>query len=76
MSVWRWSVDTEDWKAEGSGSAYWVQRIIPLAEEEGGQLRRPVVLMHNQPIGNPATVKALPTIINFFRHHHYRFTKL
>jgi peptidoglycan/xylan/chitin deacetylase (PgdA/CDA1 family) len=47
-----------------------------LAEREGGALRHPVVLMHNQPIGNPATVAALPVIIRFFRAHGYRFVKL
>jgi peptidoglycan/xylan/chitin deacetylase (PgdA/CDA1 family) len=76
MSVWLWSVDTEDWMADGSGSAYWVQRIIGLAESEGGRLMHPVVLMHNQLIGNPATVSALPTIIEFFRARGYRFVML
>ena len=76
MGVWLWSVDTEDWKAEGSGSAYWVHRIIRLAEEEGGELAHPIVLMHNQPVGNPATVQALPTIIRFFSSHHYYFVTL
>ena len=76
MKLWLWSVDTEDWKANGSGSSYWVKRIIRLAEQEGGPLRHPVVLMHNQPAGNPATVAALPTIIRFFRHHGYRFVNL
>ena len=36
-------------------SAYWVNRIIGLAEQEGGVLAHPVVLMHNQPADNPAT---------------------
>jgi len=76
MAVWLWSVDTEDWMADGSGSAYWVDRIISLAESEGGALNNPVVLMHNQPVGNPATVAALPTIIEFFRTRHYRFVAL
>jgi len=76
MGVWLWSVDTQDWMARGSGSAYWVKRIIRLAEQEGGALRHPVVLMHNQPVGNPATVAALPVIIRFFRAHGYRFVKL
>lgn len=60
----------------GLGSAYWVDRIISLAESEGGRLRHPVVLMHNQPVGNPATVSALPVIIRYFRRHHYRFVGL
>ena len=76
MTVWTWSVDTQDWMANGSGSPYWVQRIIGLAESEGGQLLHPVVLMHNQVIGNPATVSALPTIIQFFRARGYTFVTL
>src|SRR5262245_9210849 len=76
MRVWLWSVDTEDWKAGGSGSGHWIRRIVRLAETEGIKLRHPVILMHNQPIGNPATVSALPTIIRYFKHHHYRFVKL
>jgi len=76
LRVWLWSVDTEDWKAAGSGSDYWIRRIIRLAETEGIRLSHPVILMHNQPAGNPATVRALPTIIRYFKHHHYRFVKL
>jgi peptidoglycan/xylan/chitin deacetylase (PgdA/CDA1 family) len=76
MGVWLWSVDTQDWMARGSGSSYWVRRIIRLAESEGGRLRHPVVLMHNQPAGNPATVSALPVIIRFFRSRGYRFVTL
>jgi peptidoglycan/xylan/chitin deacetylase (PgdA/CDA1 family) len=76
MGVWLWSVDTQDWMAEGSGSPYWVQRIIRLAEQEGGALRHPIVLMHDEQIGNPATVSALPAIIAFFRAHGYRFVAL
>jgi peptidoglycan/xylan/chitin deacetylase (PgdA/CDA1 family) len=76
MSVWLWSVDTEDWKAEGSSSSYWVNRIIRLAESEGGAQRHPVVLMHNQAAGNPATVAALPAIIRYFKAHGYRFVEL
>jgi peptidoglycan/xylan/chitin deacetylase (PgdA/CDA1 family) len=76
MSVWLWSVDTQDWMARGSGSSFWVNRIIRLAEQEGRALRHPVVLMHNQPTGNPATVSALPVIIRFFRAHGYRFVRV
>jgi peptidoglycan/xylan/chitin deacetylase (PgdA/CDA1 family) len=76
MAVWLWSVDTEDWKADGSSAAYWVSRIVRLAEQEGDALANPVVLMHNSPAGNPATALALPRTIAFFRHHHYRFVNL
>ena len=50
--------------------------VPPQSEAEGAQLRHPVVLMHNQPIGNPATVSALPAIIRFFRSHGYMFVAL
>jgi peptidoglycan/xylan/chitin deacetylase (PgdA/CDA1 family) len=76
LRVWMWSVDTEDWKANGSSAQHWVNRIIRLAKQEGGALRHPVVLMHNQPAGNPATVLALPAVIRYFRGHGYRFTDL
>jgi peptidoglycan/xylan/chitin deacetylase (PgdA/CDA1 family) len=76
MKFWTWSVDTEDWKANGSSSRFWVDRIIRLAEQEGGALRHPVVLMHNAPSGDSATARALPTIINFFRHRGYTFVDL
>jgi len=49
---------------------------LRLAGREGGALRHPIVLMHNQPIGNPATASALPAIIQFFRAHGYRFVAL
>ena len=77
MGVWLWSAGTQDWMAADSGSAYWVHRIIRLAAEaEGGALRHPIVLMHNQPAGNPATVSALPAIIQLFRSRGYRFVTL
>jgi len=71
MAVWNWSVDTEDWKAGTSTSSYWVNRIISLAEA-GGTQEHPVVLMHNP----PATVLALPTIIDYYRAHGYTFVDL
>jgi peptidoglycan/xylan/chitin deacetylase (PgdA/CDA1 family) len=75
-ALWTWSVDTEDWEADGSSSAYWVNRIISLAESEGGALSHPVILMHNAPSGDPATVAALPAIITYFRDHGYTFVNL
>jgi peptidoglycan/xylan/chitin deacetylase (PgdA/CDA1 family) len=75
MGVWLWSVDTLDWMAEGSGSPYWVHRIIGLAEQ-GSALSHPIVLMHDGREGNPATVAALPAIIQFFRSRGYRFVAL
>jgi peptidoglycan/xylan/chitin deacetylase (PgdA/CDA1 family) len=75
MGVWLWSVDTLDWTAKGSRSSYWVQRIIRQAEQ-GGALLHPILLMHDARPGDPATVAALPVIIEFFRSHGYRFVAL
>jgi peptidoglycan/xylan/chitin deacetylase (PgdA/CDA1 family) len=75
MTAWLWSTDTLDWMANGSGSAYWVHRIVQLAEQ-GSALQHPILLMHNQRAGNPATVAALPTIIQFFRSRGYQFVAL
>jgi len=75
MRVWYWSVDPEDWKADGSADTYWVNRIVSRAEA-GGRMSHPVILMHNQVGGNPATVAALPRIIRFYKSHGYRFVDL
>jgi peptidoglycan/xylan/chitin deacetylase (PgdA/CDA1 family) len=75
MAVYNWSVDTEDWKASGSGSSYWVNRIISLGEA-GVNQSHPVILMHNQPNAMPATVAALPTLIAFYRSRGYTFVDL
>ena len=76
MKVWLWSVDTLDWQADGSSSSYWVNRIISLAESEGRTQTHPVILMHNAPSGDPATVLALPTIIRYFASRGYTFVNL
>ncbi|MBV9485031.1 MAG: polysaccharide deacetylase family protein [Frankiaceae bacterium] len=75
QAVWLWSVDPQDWKANGSASIAWIRRIISGAEA-GGSQRHPVVLLHNTAGGNPATVAALPAIIHFYRSHGYRFVQL
>jgi peptidoglycan/xylan/chitin deacetylase (PgdA/CDA1 family) len=75
MAVWNWSVDTEDWKAGTSTSSYWVDRIVTRAIG-GGSQQHPVVLMHNPPAGIPATVLALPRIIEYYRANGYQFVDL
>jgi peptidoglycan/xylan/chitin deacetylase (PgdA/CDA1 family) len=75
MAVWLWSVDTQDWMAAGSPAPFWVQRVIGRAEA-GGAFQHPVVLMHNQVAGNPATVAALPVIIRFYQSRGYHFVAL
>jgi peptidoglycan/xylan/chitin deacetylase (PgdA/CDA1 family) len=75
LSVWLWSTDTLDWEANGSGSSYWVQTIIERAEQ-GSTLLHPILLMHNARAGDPATVTALPTIIEYYRLHGYQFVAL
>jgi peptidoglycan/xylan/chitin deacetylase (PgdA/CDA1 family) len=76
LATWLWSVDTEDWKAEGSDARSWVRRITKRAEA-GPHQRHPVILMHNADgPGDPATVEALPRIIHYFRARHYAFVGL
>ena len=75
MVTWNWSVDTEDWKSEGSSSATWVNFIIQRAQA-GGSLNHPVILLHNPGRALPATVAALPTIIKFYRDRGYTFVDL
>jgi peptidoglycan/xylan/chitin deacetylase (PgdA/CDA1 family) len=75
MVVWNWSVDTEDWKADGSGSATWVNTIVQRAQA-GGSLSHPVILLHNPARALPATVAALPRIIQFYRDRGYTFVDL
>ncbi|HEY6797115.1 MAG TPA: polysaccharide deacetylase family protein [Kineosporiaceae bacterium] len=74
LAVWTWSVDTEDWKATSASSA-WVNRIVSLGTA-AGNLQHPVVLMHNAPGGNPATVSALPAIISYYHSHGFTFVDL
>jgi peptidoglycan/xylan/chitin deacetylase (PgdA/CDA1 family) len=76
MGEWLWDVDTDDWQAAGSGSSSWTDRIISLAESEGGVQSHPIVLMHDLAVTMPATVAALPTIIRYFLAHHYQFVDL
>jgi peptidoglycan/xylan/chitin deacetylase (PgdA/CDA1 family) len=75
MAVFNWSVDTRDWEARGSADQSWVNQIVTLAEA-GSSQAHPVILFHNQPGGNPATVGALPTIITYYRNLGYTFVDL
>lgn len=75
MAVWYWSVDTEDWKATGSTSQYWVDRIRSRAVA-GASQEHPVILMHTIGSGSGATLAALPGIISYYRSHGYRFVDL
>jgi peptidoglycan/xylan/chitin deacetylase (PgdA/CDA1 family) len=75
MAVWNWSVDTEDWKANGSADQAWVDRIVSLAQA-GGSQEHPVILLHNQASAMPATVAALPSIISFYKARGYTFVDL
>jgi peptidoglycan/xylan/chitin deacetylase (PgdA/CDA1 family) len=75
LAFWVWSVDTEDWKAAGSSSSYWVHRIVARAKAGVAQLH-PVILLHNGAAPAPATVLALPRIITFYHRQGYRFVVL
>lgn len=67
MAVWLWSVDTEYWKARGPASAYWVNRIVRLAEQEGGALANPRVLADVSPTGGPEPSRG-PARQQVYRH--------
>src|SRR3712207_9499701 len=41
--------------------------------QAGGSQTHPVILMHNQPGGSPATLAALPRIITYYRDRGYDF---
>jgi peptidoglycan/xylan/chitin deacetylase (PgdA/CDA1 family) len=75
MALWNWSVDTEDWKAQGSVSSYWVHRITSRAEA-GASQPHPVILMHDQVTPNPATVASLRPVIHFYRKRGFTFVDL
>jgi peptidoglycan/xylan/chitin deacetylase (PgdA/CDA1 family) len=76
MSVWMWSDGGGDWKAKGSGSAYWVHYIESSVIDSSRTQDHPVVLLHNQMISMPATVAALPTLIRSFKSRGYTFVDL
>lgn len=73
LATWNWSVDTEDWRAGGSATPEWVNRIVTRAQSTQ---TNPVVLLHNMPGGSPATVAALPAIIAYYRDREYTFVDL
>lgn len=75
-TVWMWSDGGGDWKAEGSGSAYWINYIEKAVINQSRPQNHPVVLLHNQSISMPATVAALPVIIRSFLERGYTFVDL
>ena len=76
LSLWMWSDGSGDWKAQGSGSQYWIKHIENAVIRQSYGQAHPVILLHNQPISMPATVAALPTIIRSFLARGYVFVDL
>jgi peptidoglycan/xylan/chitin deacetylase (PgdA/CDA1 family) len=84
MSVIDWSVDPQDWRQPGYRSAAATDRIATAARPGG--LAHPIVILHagkasHEPDSQVSsyrgnTVAALPTIIDWYRAHHYRFVTL
>jgi len=74
--MWMWNDGTGDFLAQGSGSAYWVRHIWTSAVGVGLKLPHVVILLHDQHHDMPATVAALPIIIDHFLAHHYTFVDL
>jgi peptidoglycan/xylan/chitin deacetylase (PgdA/CDA1 family) len=76
QSLWMWSEGGGDWKAQGSGSKYWISYIERAVINSSRSQSHPVILLHNQAIMMPATVAALPTIIRSFLSRGYVFVDL
>ena len=74
--MWMWNDGTGDFLAQGSGSAYWVRHIWTSAVGTGLKLSHVVILLHDQHHTMPATVAALPIIIQHFLAHGYTFVDL
>ena len=76
LQIWNWSVDSLDWTFTGKVSTADVNAVVKNIETESAPLDNPVVLMHNNAVGNPTTVAALPVIIQWFQAHGYKFVAL
>jgi peptidoglycan/xylan/chitin deacetylase (PgdA/CDA1 family) len=76
LTLWMWSDGGGDWLARGSSSPRWVRSIISAVTTVARHQRHPVVLLHDQRGPMPATVRALPAIIHWFRAHRYAFVDL
>jgi peptidoglycan/xylan/chitin deacetylase (PgdA/CDA1 family) len=74
--VWMWNDGTGDFLAQGSGSAYWIRHIWTSAVNVGIKLPHVVILLHDQHHDMPATVAALPIIIQNFLSRGYTFVDL
>jgi len=79
LRVVLWSVDTRDWhiqdgvRADPRGR---LSRAIAASAEAGARQQHPVILMHDGGGYRGATIAALPSIIDFYREHGYRFVRL
>ena len=76
VGMWMWNVGTGDFLAQGSDSPYWIRHIWTSALGPGLGLTHPTVLLHDQHHPMPATVDALPIIIQGFLSHGYTFVDL
>lgn len=63
IKLWDWNIDSEDWHRDATP-----QRILSTIKNETIQ-NTEVVLMHEK----PNTVKALPSIIEFYKSQGYKF---
>ena len=74
-----WSVDPQDWRLQAGVRADRSGRLsatIAARAEAGGRQQHPVILLHDGGGYRGATVAALPSIIDYYRLHGYRFVRL
>jgi len=79
LRVALWSVETRDWRLQAGVSADRsgrLSRTIAARAEAGGRQQHPVILLHDGGGYRGATVAALPSIIDYYRRHGYRFVRL
>ncbi len=85
MSTVLWSVDPQDWQQPGRTTAAATATIVANAEA-GANQTHPIMLMHTAKASHEPewqvssnrsnTAAALPSIIDFYRAHGYRFVDL
>jgi peptidoglycan/xylan/chitin deacetylase (PgdA/CDA1 family) len=76
VGMWMWNDGTGDFLAQGSDSPYWIRHIWASAISVGLRIAHPTILMHDQHHPMPATVDALPIMIQRFLNRGYTFVDL
>jgi peptidoglycan/xylan/chitin deacetylase (PgdA/CDA1 family) len=76
QSFFTWNASGGDWQARGSGSQKWIDYIASSAVNLALRHHNSDILLHDQPIHMPATVAALPIIIQRLKTSGYSFVDM